>query len=302
MKITFTRKRVLSTAWKVLLALIALALLIVLAQSLRQLTAVQGFIAQFPGTSTLPEGTPVGIPAWLGWQHFLNTLFIVLIIRTGWQVRTNQRPQGFWTSRRSIRKGVPEKISLTLWLHLSLDLLWVINGVIFYILLFATGQWGRIVPTNWDVIPNALSTSLQYASLDWPADNGWVNYNALQLLFYFVTVFVAAPLAIASGIRMSPAWPTSNRFLSRVYPVAAARAVHISVMVYFVAFIIVHVTLVLATGARKNLNHMYAMNDGDGWAGAIVFGMSMVVVVIAWVLAKPLFIRPIAALFGKVSR
>ena len=139
MKITFTRKRVLSTAWKVLLALIALALLIVLAQSLRQLTPVQGFIAQFPGTSTLPEGTPVGIPAWLGWQHFLNTLFIVLIIRTGWQVRTNQRPQGFWTSRRSIRKGVPEKISLTLWLHLSLDLLWVINGVIFYILLFVTG-------------------------------------------------------------------------------------------------------------------------------------------------------------------
>ena len=302
MKNQFTRKRVLGAAWKILLALVALALLIVLAQSLRQLTDVQAFISRFPGESTLPEGTPIGFPAWLGWQHSLNTIFILLIIRTGWQIRTNQRPQGFWTSRRPTRGAPPQKISLTLWLHLSLDLLWVLNGVLFFVLLFATGQWARIVPTNWDVFPNAISALLQYASLTWPAENGWVNYNALQLLSYFATVFIAAPLAIASGIRMSPAWPASNRFLSRVYPVAAARAVHVSVMVYFVAFIIVHVTLVMATGARQNLNHMYATSTGDGWAGAFVFGISLVIVVAAWALAKPLFIRPVASLFGKVTR
>lgn len=302
MKSNFTRKRVLSAVWKVLLALFVLALLIVLAQSLRQLTAVQDFISRFPGEPTLPERTPIGFPAWLGWQHFLNTIFILLIIRTGWQVRTNQRPQGFWTSRRPTQGAPPQKISLTLWLHLSLDLLWVLNGVLFFVLLFVTGQWARIVPTNWDVFPNAISAVLQYASLTWPVENGWVNYNALQLLFYFATVFIAAPLAVASGIRMSPAWPASNSFLSRAYPVAVARAVHVSVMVYFVAFIIVHVTLVMATGARQNLNHMYATNNGDSWAGAIIFSISLAVIVATWVLARPLFIRPVAALFGKVSR
>ncbi|TFD64252.1 cytochrome b/b6 domain-containing protein [Cryobacterium ruanii] len=300
--IPLTRKLVLRTLWKVLLALVALGFAVLLAQSLRQLATVQDFISHFPGESTLPEDTPVGFPAWLSWQHFLNTLFILLIIRTGWQVRTNQRPQGFWASRRAPRGGPPQKISLTLWLHLSLDLLWVINGVLFYILLFATGQWARIVPTSWDVFPNALSASIQYASLSWPAENGWVNYNSLQLLFYFVTVFIAAPLAVASGLRMSPTWPSSNKLLSRAYPVTVARAVHISVLVYFVAFIIVHVTLVMATGARQNLNHMYATNSGDSWAGAIVFGISLGVIVAAWALAKPLFIRPVASLFGKFTR
>jgi thiosulfate reductase cytochrome b subunit len=302
MKIDFTRKRMLSVLWKVLLALFALALLIVLAQTLRQLPAVQDFISRFPGESTLPAETPIGFPAWLGWQHFLNTIFILLIIRTGWQVRTNQRVQGFWTSKRVAKGAPPHKISLTLWLHLSLDLLWVLNGVLFFVLLFATGQWARIVPTTWDVFPNAVSAALQYASLTWPVENGWVNYNALQLLFYFVTVFVAAPLAIASGIRMSPAWPASNSFLSRAYPVAVARAIHVSVMVYFAAFIIVHVTLVMATGARQNLNHMYATNNGDSWAGAVVFAISIAALVATWTLARPLFIRPVAALFGKVTR
>ena len=78
----------------------------------------------------------------------------------------------------------------------TLDAIWVLNGVIYWILLFATGQWTRIVPTGWDVFPHAVSVAIQYASLDWPLENGWVNYNALQLLTYFVTVFVAAPLAI----------------------------------------------------------------------------------------------------------
>jgi hypothetical protein len=27
-------------------------------------------------------------------------------------------------------------------------MLWLLNGVIFYVLLFATGQWHRIVPTT----------------------------------------------------------------------------------------------------------------------------------------------------------
>jgi hypothetical protein len=35
-----------------------------------------------------------------------------------------------------------------------------------------------------------------------------------------------------------------------------AWAVHLPVMLYFVGFILVHVTLAMATGALRNLNHM----------------------------------------------
>ena len=62
----------------------------------RRLPAVQSFMTDFPGESHLSAGAPVGFPAWLGLQHFLNVFIIVLIIRSGWMVRTNQRPAAYW--------------------------------------------------------------------------------------------------------------------------------------------------------------------------------------------------------------
>ena len=80
-----------------------------------------------------------------------------------------------------------------------------------------------------------------------------------------------------------------------------ARAVHFPVMLYFVAFIFVHVVLVFATGALRNLNHMYASQDAVNWVGFWIFVASLVVIAAAWVAARPLVLAPIARLFGKVT-
>ncbi|MDL9979298.1 cytochrome b/b6 domain-containing protein [Microbacterium sp. ASV49] len=255
------------------------------------------FVHTYPGQYPLPEGAPVGFPAWLQWQHFFNVFFMVLIIRTGLTVRREKRPTVFWSPKTNPKR----KISLTLWFHQSLDILWLVNGAIFVILLLATGQWMRIIPTSWEVIPNAITAALKYVSLDWPTEDGWVNYNSLQQLAYFATVFIAAPLAAITGVRMSGVWPKNAKRLSKAYPVEAARAVHFPVMLYFVLFIIVHVTLVLATGALRNLNHMYGGSDEVNWVGFWIFIASLVVIAIAWVAARPLVLAPIARLFGKVS-
>lgn len=289
----------------VVAAVVALLAVVLVAQWMRTLPAVQSFLADYPGHTELPAGAPTGLPAWLGWQHFLNAFFILLIIRSGWQVRTTTRPKANWTRNNKglIRtKNPPSKISLDLWFHLTMDALWVLNGIVFMVLLIATGQWMRIVPTSWDILPNALSTALQYASLNWPTENGWLNYNALQVLAYFTTVFIAAPLALATGLRMSGAWPKNAVKLNKAYPIELARAIHFPVMLYFVFFIIVHVTLVLATGALRNLNHMYASRDDGSWVGFWIFAASLAVMIAAWFLARPLFLRPIASLTGKVSR
>lgn len=300
-----TRSRWFSLVWIVPVALVVLAAVVLGAQWLRTLPGVQDFLGAYPGHTELPEGAPVGLPVWLGWAHFFNAFLIVLIIRSGWMVRTNQRPAAFWTRNNQglLRtKGSPKRISLDLWFHLTLDALWVLNGLVFVVLLFATGQWMRVVPTSWDVIPNALSAALQYASLNWPLENGWVNYNSLQVLAYFVVIFIAAPVAVISGIRMSGAWPQKATRLNKLYPVELARAVHYPTMLFFVLFIIAHVFLVFTTGALRNLNHMYAAHDGEGWLGFIMFAISIVVMAAAWVAARPLILRPIASLMGKVSR
>ncbi len=302
---SITGSRWFKLVWIVPAALVVLLAVVLAAKGLRELPAVRSFMKDFPGKSELPGTAPVGFPAWLAWQHFLNFFIIVLIIRAGWQVRTPTRPTARWTRNNSglIRtKNPPTKITLNLWFHFSLGWLWVINGVIFFVLIFSTGQWMRIVPLNWDVFPNAISVAIQYLSLNWPTEDGWANYNSLQLLAYFVTVFIAAPLAIITGVRMSAAWPRNATRLNKVYPIALARAIHFPVMLYFVLFIIVHVTLVLATGALRNLNHMYGGSDAENWVGFWIFAASLVVVIVAWLAARPLFLRPIAALMGSVTR
>ena len=294
------------TAWfrlavVVVVAIGLLAAAVLAAKGIRSLSAVQSFLTDFPGASPLPAGAPVGFPAWLAWQHGLNVFFLLFIVRSGWQVRTAGRPTVFWTRRNTglIRtKRSPTRMGINVWLHLSVDVLWVVNGLLFYVLLFVTGQWVRIVPVSWDIVPNAVSAALQYVSLDWPVTDGWVNYNALQTLSYFTIVFVAAPLALATGIRLSPLW-TSQR-LSALVPLRPTKAVHVGVMVVFLVFIVVHVTLVFATGALRNLNHMYAVQSDDGWTGFWIFAASLVVMIVAWFAAGPRLLRAIASLGGTV--
>lgn len=298
------RSRWFTLIWVIPAALVVLTAIVFGAQYLRTLSGVQSFVTNYPGHFQLPLGAPEGFPEWLQWSHFFNLLLILMIIRSGWHVRTTERPPAYWTrNNRGLihTKGKPNKISLDLWLHLSLNALWVVAGIAFYVLLFSTGQWQRLVPTSWEHIPNALSAALQYASLDWPLENAWVSYNSLQMITYFVTVFIAAPLSIITGIRMSGAWPKDAK-INKVYRVEIARAIHFPVMLYFVLFIIGHVTLVFATGALRNLNHIFAGRNDESWVGFWFFAGALVLMAVLWVSARPILLRPIASLTGSVTK
>jgi thiosulfate reductase cytochrome b subunit len=283
--------------------LVAIVLLVLAARGLRGLSSIESFLLAYPGTSTHLAATPVGIPAWLAWQHGLNAFFILFVIRTGWQVRTSKRPTIFWARRNTglIRtQNPPIRITVELWQHMVFDTLWAVNGVLFYVLLFTTGQWLRLVPTSWDVFPNALSAGLQYASLDWPVDTGWTYYNALQLLSYFAVVFVAAPIALVTGLRISPGLSGRLRRLDRVVPLALARRLHFYSLIFFVVFIVVHVALVFTTGARANLNHMYAARSDDGWRGVYILVAALLVTAGVWLGARPNVVRAVAARSGRI--
>lgn len=300
--------------WALLLSGVATA------QYLRGLPAVEQFIARHR-TASFATPFATAMPAWLRAQHFLNLLFLIFIIRAGLQILADhprlywtrhstpgrewlrmQRevpPTPLWTAKQdslTLPKhlglpGLRHSIGLARWWHLGVDVLWLANGLVFYALLFATGEWRRIVPTSWQVFPDAASALLQYLSLRWPTDDSWVAYNGLQMLAYFVTVFIAAPLALVTGLGMSPALSTRFHRISKRLSIQTARSLHFLVLCWFLVFILVHVTLVFATGALRNLNHVYAGTDAPGWVGFGIFAASMVVVAIAWFAATPLTLR-----------
>lgn len=294
------RSRWRTLSWLVPLVLVVAVAGVLFARFLRDQPALMSFVDTYPGESALPEWAPVGLPAWLGWQHGLNAFFLLFVIRSGLKLRKKQRPAAFFTRNNTgllKTKSPPSRMGIDLWLHLVVDILFVANGVLYLVLLFATSQWVRVVPTSWDIFPNAFSAALQYASLNWPTDNGWISYNALQLLSYFAVSFLLAPVAIATGLRMSPMYVQRD---IRWFPLAAASRVHWWTLVAFVAFTAVHVFLVLATGWLRNLNHIYAANDRDSPAGPIVFVASLVIMTVAVVLLKTPALKAIAGTMGKI--
>ncbi|MCB5292254.1 cytochrome b/b6 domain-containing protein [Arthrobacter sp. SO3] len=277
-------------------AVAAAAILVLAARGVTTLPGVPEFLARYPGEYSPPAAAESGFPWWAQWAHFMNIFMMVLIIRSGYQVRTQQKPPAFWTPKRG-----GKKISINLWLHQSLDILWLVNGLIFVMLLFTSGHWMRIIPTSWEVFPNALSALLQYMTLDWPVETGWVNYNSLQQLMYFLVVFIAAPLSAITGVRMSEFWPKNAKTLNKIYPVEVARAVHFPTMLFFVLFILIHVFLVFSTGALRNLNHMFGGTDVVNWVGFWLFAAAIAITVAGWYAARPIVLAPIAKLFGQVS-
>jgi methionine sulfoxide reductase catalytic subunit len=314
------RDRWFNLLWLLPLGFLLLIVAVAVAKGLRETGSIQHFITRYPGTIERSHPTG-GLPAWARWQHFFNLFFMVFIIRSGIQILSDH-PRLYWTRHSTpgkdwfrIQKPVPSdplwtakqdsislpgqiglpglrhSIGLARWWHLGVDALWLLNGSIFYVLLFATDHWQRLVPTSWDVFPNALSVLIQYLSLDWPTNHGWTAYNGLQLIAYFITVFIAAPLALITGLGMSPALSTRFKRISKLFSIQAARSLHFLVLVWFLVFILLHVSLVFTTGLLANLNHVYPGRTGNGWTGFWLFVASMVVVAIGWVVATPLTIR-----------
>jgi len=283
---------------------LALAVVVVLvARAILDSPAGQDFLRAHSGVAPQPAGTPVGFSAWTAWGHGLNAAFLFFAVRSGWRLHRAERPSTFWTRKNDGRlrtPGSPVRISIDLWSHFVADTLWALNGAVFLVLTVATGHWQRLLPTSWEVVPAAVSAGLQYAALQWPSENGWIHYNALQQLSYAGVVFVVGPLALLTGLRASPGLAARLRPLDARFSVRTAKRVHWWTMWVLVAFTAVHVLLVLATGAVRNLNHMYAVRDDQSPAGAIVFAVSLLLIAGVALALRPGVVRRAAALTGTV--
>jgi DMSO/TMAO reductase YedYZ molybdopterin-dependent catalytic subunit/thiosulfate reductase cytochrome b subunit len=307
--------------WVLPISFVLAVIGVAIAQALRELPAVQEFLVFYPGVPPTARAVTDGFPAWLRVQHFLNLLFMAFIIRSGIQVLADH-PRLYWkrdctpgtewfrfqkpvpTARIWTAKddavtipgwlgipGIRHSIGLARWWHFSFGLLWIINGIVIYALLFWTDQWQRLVPTTWEVLPNALSTALQYLSLTFPAEESWTRYNSLQQLTYFITVFVAAPTSILTGFMQGPAISNHLGWFGKVLNRQRARSIHFLAMCWFLFFILIHVTLVFITGARVNLNMMFAGVHDGSWSGLAIFVPAITLVAVTWWLASPFTIR-----------
>ncbi|GAA5162697.1 molybdopterin-dependent oxidoreductase [Ornithinimicrobium tianjinense] len=227
-------------------------------------------------------------PWWLQVTHFINFLFLGLLIRSGWEIIASH-PRFYWkndcgpgtewikftkdtvplevgafTARDDQRTLHPlislpgrAKIGIGRAWHGLITMLWVLNGLIYVGLLFVTGQWRRLVPTSWDVFPEAWESMKIYAGFGVPSIEHFQPYDALQMLMYSFVIFVVAPLMILTGPVMSPAVVGRYPWYPKLFGGRqAARSIHFLGMAFFLFFVLIHVALVLIVHPEHNLVHM----------------------------------------------
>ncbi|HXY33339.1 MAG TPA: molybdopterin-dependent oxidoreductase [Planctomycetaceae bacterium] len=257
---------------------------------------------------------PFGFPAWLRVTHYVNFLFLVLLVRSGLQILADH-PRLYWnvhctpgtewirftpievpkdrvwTAKDDSRylspwiglPGYRHTIGMARHWHFLGVLFWAGNGLVFVVLLFGSGQWKRLVPHSWQIVSDAWAVWVHYATFHLPPEpNGFYRYNALQQLAYFGVVFILAPLAILTGPSMSPA--LTSRF--SWYPKLpgnrqVGRSLHFLIMCAFVFFLIGHIAMVAITGFVRNMNHIVVGTDKTSLVGVSlgVLGLGGIVAV-----------------------
>lgn len=253
-------------------------------------------------------------PFWLRFAHFINIIFITLLIRSGIEI-LSAMPKLYWNDHakpgsewvKFTRKKIPqdriwtsleEEESYSSWIalpgHKNLGLgrhwhfftifFWILNGAAYYILLFSSDEWQRLVPTSWDIIPHATHDIISYMTFQFPSDGN--PYNAIQQLTYFGVVFFLGPFMIATGAAMSPAIAARFPLYPKIFRGRqAARSLHFLGMVFFVLFIIIHLTMVLSERFAENMGNIIlgqATNFGVA-VGLFVLVVLIVVMVNVWV-------------------
>ena len=151
----------------------------------------------------------------------------------------------------------------------------VVNGLVYLANGFVRRHFTRdLVPTRGDLAPRHLWHEIRtHARLQFPRGEAARRYNVLQQLTYLVVIFVLLPLMVLSGLAMSPGMDAAFHFLPDAFGGRpSARTVHFISASLLVAFFVVHVAMVIASGLWNNLRSMitgrYAIEIAPPPAGA----------------------------------
>ncbi|PZM14638.1 cytochrome b/b6 domain-containing protein [Rhizobium tubonense] len=143
--------------------------------------------------------------------------------------------------------------------HFFFAWLFVINGVVYTLYGFALGHFRRnLAPSAEEISPRHLKQEIaDHARLRFPKGEKARHYNALQKLTYLLIIFIMLPLMLATGLTMSPGIDAGYPFLLDLFGGRqSARSIHFICAWSIVAFVIVHVLMVILSGLWNNLRSM----------------------------------------------
>jgi sulfoxide reductase catalytic subunit YedY len=255
-------------------------------------------------------------PAWIRITHFVNLVFMVFLIRSGIEI-LGTHPKLYWNDHskpgtewaRFTKKEMPKdklydaldeeenyssivsmpghkSLGLGRHWHFISVIGWIMCGLVYVALLFATGEWRRFAPESWSTFVEAFHNVIAYLSFQLPEPLPGEPYNALQRLTYGAVVFLLAPFQIATGAAQSPAVEARFPWYVKMFGGRQwARSLHFLALLAFVVFIIIHVFMVVVHGFGKEMAKIVFGAEVYPTAAAIITLATLLGIVILNVVA-----------------
>ncbi len=143
--------------------------------------------------------------------------------------------------------------------HFFFAWLFVINGLIYWLVGLIGGHIRKdLLPTKTDVAPkNLWHEIVTHARLRFPKGEEARRYNVLQKGTYLGVVLILLPLMVLTGLCMSPGFDAGAHWLVDFFGGRqSARTIHFITAFTIVGFVLLHLFMVVASGAWNNIRSM----------------------------------------------
>jgi thiosulfate reductase cytochrome b subunit len=155
--------------------------------------------------------------------------------------------------------------------HFFFAWVFVLNGLLYLAWSLIGGHIRRdLWPTRAQLSPrHILHEVVTHAQLRFPKGEAARRYNVLQKLAYLVVIFILLPLMLLTGLTMSPGFDAAvPQLLDLFGGRQSARSIHFISASLIVAFVLLHLFMVVVSGLWNNLRSMvtgrYAIQfEGD---------------------------------------
>lgn len=139
--------------------------------------------------------------------------------------------------------------------HLAFALLLGFGLIAYLVISFANRHVRDLLPNRDELKPRHIWRDIRrHARLRIPVD---VHYNSLQKLAYLTVIFILIPLAILTGLTMSPGMNAAWGWLVDLFGGRqSARSIHFIAATLITAFIALHLLMVLLAGPVNGIRAM----------------------------------------------
>lgn len=207
--------------------------------------------------------------------HWINALTVIVMLMSGLMI-FNAHPRLYWGQYGANFdhawlqfKGrpipgwatIPSTYNLAAARRWHLAFAWLLSsGLIAFLLTSLVNRHIQrdLAPTPEQIQPTHIWHNIrEHARLRFPTGDEALRYSVLQKLSYVAVIFVLLPLMIITGLTMSPdmdaAWPW---LLSLFGGRQSARSIHFICAAALLAFIVVHLVMVLLAGPINEIGSM----------------------------------------------